>query len=557
MNKLFLALLLIAFGILSAQDPQGVHARVELVTGAKQGATFLGISQDTVSLGGTIQGKFTVVRIHRSRFKSIVDDQGNDLLNPVAATDSSAIAATAEIDTSVSDSARISPADSIPENTAQAPADSAMQDSPARTAGTSDTATSRGTVPEEFRQTRTPTFLDSVDGKHIFVALERRSIDSALSEELNHIAIRILKEQGVPVMFARRTSFGYCREQACIRDSLLRYGATDLFQGTISAAKAQDSVSVFMTHTYLTDSSQQKSNSARMNLSSFTAMSDAIAGNKLNNFLKQLQGQSVAPADRKSYIHVETDPEGANLEIEGTETLCKTPCTVATLDTGKIVVYAYWSVDRHIWAARSAISAIPGDTNKVSLKLKQSKPELLITSTPEGAEIYGGSAPISRSTKSIGRTPSKFALFEPGLSTVQLRKEGFRDTMVTVYANPTGITSLEVQMEPISDPAEQLRQQEWLHEKKKNFVGKTLMGSAIAPILIGALFTYLAYDDYDEAEKIKDDLSLPATSNGANYQKLVKKNHDKVDQGDRKMIIGGSLIGSGLLLFGIGFTLAF
>ena len=46
-----------------------IPSLVELVTGTKQAAQFLGIQNDTVSLGGTIQGKFTVIRIDR---KSVV-----------------------------------------------------------------------------------------------------------------------------------------------------------------------------------------------------------------------------------------------------------------------------------------------------------------------------------------------------------------------------------------------------------------------------------------------------------------------------------------------------
>ena len=60
---------------------EGIPSLVELVTGTKQAAQFLGIQNDTVSLGGTIQGKFTVIRIPKNRFKSIVDEKGNDLLN--------------------------------------------------------------------------------------------------------------------------------------------------------------------------------------------------------------------------------------------------------------------------------------------------------------------------------------------------------------------------------------------------------------------------------------------------------------------------------------------
>lgn len=542
MNKLSLVLFFLAFAFLHAQEEKGIHATVELITGVKQNAQYLGINQDTVSLGGIIQGQFVVVKIHRERFKSIVDDQGKDLLHQDALPDS-----TQQVEAPDSASDTLVVPDTLKQDSAKT--DTVSKDTSSRTI----------TVPKEFTQEYKPSFLDSVEGKHIFVAFERRSIDSTLAEELNHLSLRLLREKGIPVAFAKRTNFGYCRDQSCIRDSLRTYGAASVYQGSISAARANDSVSILMTHTPLANASPEENPSmAQMNLYSFSAISDAIAENKLNHFLMQLQNQPIpAKGPQKSYIHVETDPEGAYLEIEGKESICRTPCTFATLDTGKIVLYAYWNVDRHIWAAQSVTSPIPGDTNKIMLKLKQSKPEFLINTIPEGADIYPGSAPLSKSTKSVGKTPRKYPIFDPGISVIQLRKEGFRDTLISFYAAPTGHTNIDVEMTPITDPAELIKQQEWLHEKKKDFIGKTLMGSAIAPILVGALFTYLATEDYDDADKIKKDLHLPATSGGENYKKMVKKNHNLVEDGDRKMIIGGSLLGTGLLLLGVGFTLSF
>lgn len=549
MKKYLFAFLFLATSILFAQEPPGIHASVELVSGAKQNVQFLGIHQDTVNLGGTIKGVFTVVKIHRERFKSIVDDQGNDLLNkPVQEVSSPTTVAG---DSSIQGS-------SVQNISVQ---DSSLQDSAIAQTSPQDTASERQ-----------PTFLDSVEGKHIFVALERRSIDSSLAYELNRLSTKILQEQGVPVVFTPRTNFGYCREQSCIKDSLAAYGAASVFIGSISAAKALDSLNILMSYTVFepADTTNQKNNnksnnkitdkvnSASMTLSSLSALSDAIGKDKLSSFIQQLLGKNIKPkGPQTSYIHVETDPEGANLEIAGGEGFCKTPCTYPTLDTGKIVLYAYWNVDRHIWAAKSVVKPIPGDTNKISLKLKKAKPELYVTSSPVGAEIYPGSAPLTKKSKPIGRTPSKYPLDVPGLSTVQLRKEGFRDTSVTIYAPPTEMTTIDVQMEPLTKPEEILQQQEWLRSRKKNFVGHALMGSAIAPILVGALITYLAVDDYDEAKKIKNDLKKPAAPDGAKFQKLVDKNHDLVDSGDRKMIVGGSLVGAGILLFGVGFTLSF
>ena len=82
------------------------------------------------------------------------------------------------------------------------------------------------------------------------------------------------------------------------------------------------------------------------------------------------------------------------------------------------------------------------------------------------------------------------------------------------------------------------------------------MGTSIAPILLGALFTYLAYTDYDDADNIKQELDRPAAG-GENFKAKAKENKDLVESGDRKMIIGGSLLGGGILLLGIGFVLTF
>jgi hypothetical protein len=152
MKKILLVLL---FCIAAFADGEpGIPALVELVSGTKQAAHFLGIENDTVSLGVTIQGKFTVIRIPKDRFKRIVDEKGNDLL---AIPDSSSA--------TVSDSAAIQ--------------DTSVNDS------------SAFTVSE-------PTFLDSVETRHIFISFERRSSDSTLADQLEQLIIRLLKESGTP-----------------------------------------------------------------------------------------------------------------------------------------------------------------------------------------------------------------------------------------------------------------------------------------------------------------------------------------------------------------------
>ena len=88
MKKIFsiLAITLVA----AFADPEGTIVDVELLSGTHQRAKLIGIENDTVSLGGYIQNKFTIVKIAKKQFKRIVDEQGNDLLNADDAQGSSA-----------------------------------------------------------------------------------------------------------------------------------------------------------------------------------------------------------------------------------------------------------------------------------------------------------------------------------------------------------------------------------------------------------------------------------------------------------------------------------
>ena len=528
MKKILLILLFCTAAF--AGSEQGIPALVELISGTKQAAHFIGIANDTVSLGGTIQGKFTVIRIPKNRFKSIVDEKGNDLLNPAPETSKQDTLATGSTQPT--------------ENEVSASPDSLAQDSSI----------------DETPVYKEPTFLDSVEARHIFISFDCRNSDSTLANQLRSLMTRLLKEAGTPITSISKTRFSDCSEANCIKDSLFAHKAASAYIGRITAARTPDSVAVQMTHFVAEDSAQPRAYTAQMNLSAMRSMSDAFSQNKLNRFVALLQGDSLAALPMRpqgtSYVHVETTPDLASISIRNRDDLCKTPCTFAIDDTAKIELFAHWALDNQLWGAKAFIKPIPGDTAKISLKLKRVQPELLVNTIPEGADVFAGSAPLTKNTKPIGKSPDKFPIFEPGFSTIQLRKAGFRDTMLTVFVTPTEITDVSVELSPITNKQELALQEEWRHERKKNTIGKTLMGTSIAPILLGALFIYLANIDYDDADKIKQELDRPSAG-GENFKAKTKENRDLVDKGDRKMIIGGSLLGGGILLLGFGFALSF
>ena len=118
MKSTFFALILLTVQVLLAAEPQGPSVSVELLSGTKQKAQFLGIQNDTVQLGGYINNKFTVVRIAKSKFKSIVDTSGTDLL--LASPADSVQAASPDSITNVNDSAQVATNDTLQDDSPSA-----------------------------------------------------------------------------------------------------------------------------------------------------------------------------------------------------------------------------------------------------------------------------------------------------------------------------------------------------------------------------------------------------------------------------------------------------
>ncbi len=524
MNKLFYIPLLIATALLHAAESKGIEAQVELLSGTKQKAQFLGIEKDTVNLGGYIKDKFTVVRIAKNQFKSIVDMQGNDLLNPAKKDSSAAVAS--------NDSATASP-------------DSAVAAAPADSAATQEVAQADSAAIEP----------KPVSNKKVFVGYEAAGIDPQKAAVLASLTAGLLGETDTNYTYADSNQFEDCNDQACLQDKYAKLGIKEMLFGKISMGKSADSLDLQLKRVLYEDS-LPTINIATTTISAKNTLSDAVVSNKIKNFVQESQGIKAKQANAKSYIHVETDPEGAMLSRSEKDALCKTPCTFVTLDTGKIVLNAYWKVE-HLWGAQTTVRPIPGDTVKVSLKLKKISPEVRIMTQPSGAEIYPSSEQITKSSKPIAHTPDKFSYTDPGMVSLRIRREGYRDSLVSFYLAPVPETTLNIELEEIKDFDELQAQKNWIRSRKIYHLGQTLMGSAIAPAVVGALFLYLGQQDYSEARDLRDELKMPSSPEGANYKKKKDKNRDLAKSGDRKTIVGSSLIGAGIVLFGIGLYLTF
>ena len=360
MKKIFLLLVLALTATFA--NPNGIYVDVELLSGTRQRAQLMGIENDTVSLGGYIQNKFTIVKIAKKQFKRIVDEKGNDLL----AVSSSSF-------TPVSSATSSSSAEKIVE--------SSSSETPVKADTVSaDTTQSKDSVPEP-KPTQQPI-------KSILIAYGAEGVEQSIADQLTALTARLLMESGEKPQIIRKSDVKNCNDNICIQTELASYGYKSIYFGEIVPNIKTDSLTLNLTHAFYEDSLPML-HRASVNVSRIAPLSDAVTNNKLSNQLLDAQGkETIKSKKNRTYIHIETDPDGATISRSEKDAICKSPCTFITADTAKFTVYAYWNVDRHLWGASTNITPLPGDTVHVSLKLKRVTPEIRILTFPEGASIY-------------------------------------------------------------------------------------------------------------------------------------------------------------------------
>ena len=519
MKSTCIALIFLLTQVLLAAEPQGPSVSVELLSGTKQKAQFLGIQNDTVQLGGYINNKFTVVRIAKSKFKSIVDTSGTDLL--LASPADSVQAASPDSITNVNDSAQVATNDTL------------QDDSPSATK---------------------PLALFSPT---VLVSFEDEIGDSSLVLQINTLTARFLLESGEKIHILKKKDIPDCSDNICLQDTLSAKGATTIYFGRVAPVQKKDSLALQLTRVIFEEELPTIYKS-ELRIARSKAVTDALSKDNLKIFLLEAQGKDVTNLkEKKGYIYIDTDPEGATLSRAEDNALCRSPCTIPVTDTAAVTIHAFWNVDQHLWGGSTTVHPVMGDTVWRSMKLKRVNPELKIITNPAGAEIFSSKGEITKRSKTIGTTPARYPIMEPGLVQFKLRKFGFKDTLVAVYVPPVSDVTVNVDLEQETDFKVIQSQQDWEKARKKIRLGHTMMGVSIAPIIVGALFTYLGQLDYDDAEDIKEELNGSATAGGEFYQKKVNENKDLVSDGDQKTIIGLTLIGAGILVLGVGFFISF
>lgn len=572
MKKIFsiLAIALVA----AFAEPEGKIVDVELLSGTHQRAKLIGIENDTVSLGGYIQNKFTVVKIAKGQFKKIVDEQGNDLLNadnaqgsttkkepaakePVAVKEP-VKTATSSSATATSSAVKEPAAKTAPSSSATATS-SAAKEPVAKKAPTSSSTvetSSSESIPSSDSSTPSANTPKS-EIKTVLVAYNAEGIEQSIADQITALTARLLMESGEKPQIIRKSDIPSCNDNICIQSALASHGFNSIYFGEVAQNTRTDSLSINLTHVLYEDSLPLLHRSS-FNVSKESALGDAITNNKLKNQLLDAQGKDIVKSKKdRAYIHVETDPDGATISRTNKDAICKSPCTFVTTDTAKFTLHAYWNVDRHLWGASTSIIPLIGDTTHISLKLKRVTPEIRIQTFPEGANVYKAQAPITKRSKVIAQTPEKIPVYEMGMDSLLIRKAGYRDTLVSFFVAPVSQIDLSIDLQKLTDFDEIEEQNKWLHDKKMQTLGEAFIGGSIGTALIGALFMYLAHLDYNDADDIKKELKIPGAVKGENYKNKVDRNHKLVNQGDNKAIAGGILLGTAAALLGVGIYFVF
>lgn len=504
--KKFFALLFFGFTWLLAQNMQrGFPVSVKLVSGATQKAEYVGSSADTVFLGGFIADTFTVVKILKDRITFLSDSNGTVL--------------------------KLEQADSLYTalHTSQ---DSKAQDIVA------------------------PLPQIDISGKSLVFPATRRPIDSALAVRIHDLQIQILREQGERPISVSTADFPNCKNSPCIAKDAETRGAVAVWTLEIEPARHQDSLNLNL-HRFLFSNEAQSTE--RLTISAKNATSELLSKNRFIEWIQKAKGTYQAPQkpkESKSFIYVQTDPEGANLARKGGDVICQTPCAFAINDTDKVEIEAYWDVENTLWANKAIIRPIPGDTAKINMRLKRVKPEVEIRTFPAGAQIYSD-AEVTPHSRPIGYTPKTLFTEEPGPAELHLWKEGYKDSVVHFHVSATSKTVVEIHLDSLTQPKDLQAQEVFQKIQKRIFWGHLALGTSIAPAVAGGILLYLSHKDREKARDLKNELSLPSSGRGKNYQKLVDDNHKYADRSKTEAYAGsGFLIFAGGL-FITGFVLSF
>lgn len=376
--------------------------------------------------------------------------------------------------------------------------------------------------------------------------------DSASTKLWSDMTTALLAESHGPVIAVGLEDFPTCQDVDCLVQQARAQGARGLFTGRLKTLP--DSLDVRM-RIYWLQGKRTANSEARHRIP--LDLRGQFAAHWPLQLVAEATGQPIAKAEvGRSWIRIETDPEGATIAFDENIPACKSPCVVPHEGTAPLDVQAHWRVDELLWGARASVKPLPGDTVPLFLKLRRLSTIAEIRSEPNETEVFSA-APLDARSKPLGKTPFLVYDRDPGTLQFRLWRPGYRDTVVNLRIDPTEKTVIAPTLVPITDPQELARQNSLVRERNKRKLGFTLLGSSLGPALLGGTFLWLAHKDYDRARDIRDQLALPSAGTGDGYSRKLAENHDAADRGDTRFYTGIGLLGVSALLATTGFVIVF
>lgn len=570
MKLLKILFLVLTQSILWARMPnEDESIVVELKSGVSQTAKFVGVERDTLLLGGYIKNEFAIVRVPSSSILSIQTKSGEALEIPLENSSTNApskISSEETLSEETIDSLNPSPKDSLKEK-------NILLNEEEKNQSNDLNALSEDESPKENPEENSPSILseDSASShsekiwisQTLLVPFSRRPIDSLFAENLQSLFLSLLREENISGIIPDKNTLDDCSLPSCLLPLAFENGANGIFFGEIIPAK-NDSLQIQLN--YFKQSGKEPEEASFV-IAAKAPLGETLRKNLLADALQNLLGKAppekqeekieVENSPKLNFISVETEPDGAELSQMGEVSVCKTPCTFATQDTGSIDVYAYWDVEDQIWAKTARLKIIPGDTVKAYLRLRRVEPAIQIITHPEGADIYPDVKTITPFTARLGVSPKILHTRTLGEQSFRIFKEGFRDTVASLHVFPGEQNRLEVELSPLTLSKEIEDQQKMIAQKKKKTIGFSLMGASLVPVILGGVFTYLGQKDYDKARTLREELKKPHVNGGSAYKEKLKENKEKAERGDTRTFIGVGGFALAIGLLATGFIISF
>ncbi len=152
-----------------------------------------------------------------------------------------------------------------------------------------------------------------------------------------------------------------------------------------------------------------------------------------------------APALIAGQAVIDSNPQGAQFQVdEKTDASWVTPFTLAELSPGRHII----AVSKAGYTSEiRSIEVFPGTKSSLSLRLSPLNALMVVSSTPNGANVIIDGKPTGKGT------PAQFAV-EKGSHTILLRKQGYLDESVTVDLSPAQNFQYSPQLRALGNTAD-------------------------------------------------------------------------------------------------------